>query len=123
MGLAITAAIQWIATGTLPGVWDWAAQHPASLLLTGLFYALAVSLPALLTGRLWVGGALVSLLGLPLSLIDFFKISINGAPLTLADFSMADQLGAVAGLAGDLTPPLDFFAPQRDWPSVWRCWG
>lgn len=109
MGLAITVAIQWITTGTLPGVWDWAAQHPASLLLTGLFYALAVSLPALLTGRLWVGGALISLLGLLLSLIDFFKISINGAPLTLADFSMADQLGAVAGLAGDLTPPLDFF--------------
>ena len=109
MGLAITLAVQWITNETLPSVWAWIVEYPASLLLTTLFYALAVAFAGLLAGRLWIGGILVSLLGLVLSLIDYFKININGAPLTLSDFSMADQLGTVAGLAGDLTPPLDFF--------------
>ena len=41
--------------------------------------------------------------------MDYFKNAINGTPLELADFGLAKQAGNVAGLAGDLTPPEDFY--------------
>jgi len=109
VGLAVTVAVQWITGGTLPGVWYWFVKYPANLLMTVLMYALAAAALGALTGKLWLSGALVGLAGLLLALVDYFKIAINGSPLELADFGMAGQLGTVAGLAGELTPPLDFW--------------
>lgn len=109
MGLAITVAIQWITGGTLPGIWNWASKYPANLLMTTLLYALAVAILGALIGRLWISGALVGLAGLLLALVDYFKIAINGSPLELADFGMAGRIGAIAKVAGELIPPLDFW--------------
>lgn len=112
MGLAVTAAMQWIALGTLPGVWEWARTYPGHLLMTALLYAVPVYLLGTLTGRLWIAALPVGAVGLILALVDYFKNAINGTPLELADFGLATQAGNVAGLAGDLTPPEDL------WPAL-----
>lgn len=109
MGLAVTAAMQWIAVGTLPGVLEWVRAYPGHLLMTALLYAVPVYLLGTLTGRLWVAALPVGFAGLALALVDWFKNTINGTPLELADFGLAAQAGNVAGLAGDLTPPEDFW--------------
>ena len=109
MGLAVTVAVQWTVSGTLPAVWGWIVKYPANLAMTTLLYGVAVAVLGALTGRLWISGALVGLAGLLLALVDYFKLAINGSPLELADFGLAAQLGTVAGLAGDLTPPADFW--------------
>lgn len=109
MGLAVTAAMQWIALGTLPAILEWAAAYPGHLLMTALLYAVPVYILGTLTGRLWIAALPVGALGLALALVDYFKNAINGTPLELADFGLATQAGNVAGLAGDLTPPEDFY--------------
>lgn len=109
MGLAITAAMQWIALGTLPAIAEWARTYPAHLLMTALLYAVPVFFLGTLTGRLWTAAIPVGAAGLILALVDYFKNAINGTPLELADFGLAAQAGNVAGLAGDLTPPEDFW--------------
>jgi len=109
IGLAATVAVQWITGGTLPGVWYWCVKYPGNLLLTALLYAVAAAALGALTGRLWVSGALVGLAGTLLALVDYFKIAINGSPLQLADFGMIGQIRAVAGVAGSLIPPSDFW--------------
>ncbi len=109
MGLAVTAAMQWISLGTLPAVLEWAKSYPGHLLMTALLYAVPVYLLGTLTGRLWIAAIPAGAFGLILALVDYFKNAINGTPLELADFGLAAQAGNVAGLAGDLTPPKDFW--------------
>ena len=109
MGLAVTAAMQWIALGTLPAILDWTRAYPAHMLMTALLYAVPVYLLGTLTGRLWIAAIPVGVVGLILALVDYFKNAINGTPLELADFGLAAQAGNVADLAGDLTPPEDFY--------------
>lgn len=109
MGLAVTAAMQWIALGTLPAVLEWAAASSSSVLMTALLYAVPVYILGTLTGRLWIAALPAGAVGLILALVDYFKNAINGTPLELADFGLATQAGNVAGLAGDLTPPEDFY--------------
>ena len=109
MGLAVAVAMQWTGLGTLTLVWEWVRTYPAHLAMTALLYAVPVFLLGALTGRLWLGAVPVGLLGLILALVDYFKNAVNGTPLELADFGLAAQAGNVAGLAGDLTPPEDFF--------------
>ena len=109
MGLAVAVAVQWVVTGSLSIVREWFEKQPSYLLLTACLYGAAVWLLGVLTGRLWLSGALVGLAGLALSLVDYFKNAINGTPLVLADFGLAAQLGEVAGVAGDLRPPEDFW--------------
>ncbi|WP_297871448.1 LTA synthase family protein [uncultured Oscillibacter sp.] len=109
MGLAVAVAMQWTGLGTLTLVWEWVRTYPAHLVMTALLYAVPVFLLGALTGRLWLGAVPVELLGMILALVDYFKNAVNGTPLELADFGLAAQAGNVAGLAGDLTPPEDFF--------------
>ena len=109
MGMAVAVAMQWTGLGTLTLVWEWVRTYPAHLAMTALLYAVPVFLLGALTGRLWMGAVPVGLLGLILALVDYFKNAVNGTPLELADFGLAAQAGNVAGLAGDLTPPEDFF--------------
>ena len=109
MGLAVTGAMQWISIGTLPGVAEWALDYPGHLLMTALLWAAPVWVLGSLTGRLWLAALPAGALGLILALVDYFKNAINGTPLELADFGLAKQAGNVAGLAGDLTPPEDFY--------------
>lgn len=109
MGLAIGVAMQWVATGSLGDVREWFEKWPTYLLLTGLLYGGAVFIAGALTGRLWLAAAVVGAVGLTLSLVDYFKTAINGTPLQLADFGLASQLGDVAGVAGELRPPEDFW--------------
>ena len=109
MGAAVAVSVQWIITGSLSLVWEWAEKWKTFLPLTILLYSAAVYLMGALAGRLWLSGILVSVVGLGLALVDYFKIAINGAPLCLADFGLAAQLGNVAGVAGDLHPPVDFW--------------
>ena len=109
MGLAVTGAMQWISIGTLPGVLEWVRDYPAHLLMTALLWAVPVYILGALTGRLWLAALPVGAAGLILALVDYFKNAINGTPLELADFGLAAQAGNVAGLAGDLTPPEDFY--------------
>ena len=109
MGLAITAAMQWISIGTLPGVLEWAADYPGHLATTALLWAVPVAVLGALTGRLWLAALPVGAVGLILALVDYFKNAINGTPLELSDFGLAGAAGNVAGLAGDLTPPEDFY--------------
>ena len=109
MGLAVGAAMQWISLGTLPGVLEWAGDHPGHLAMTALLWAVPTGILGTLTGRLWAAAVPVGAAGLILALVDWFKNAINGTPLELADFGLAAQAGDVAGLAGDLTPPEDFW--------------
>lgn len=109
MGLAVAGAMQWISIGTLPGVLEWAGDYPTHLLMTALLWAVPVYALGTLTGRLWTATLPVGVVGLILALVDYFKNAINGTPLELADFGLAKQAGNVAGLAGDLTPPGDFY--------------
>lgn len=109
MGLAVTLAMQWIALGTLPAIWEWAAAYPGHLLMTALLYTVPVYILGTLTGHLWIAAIPVGAAGMILALVDYFKNAINGTPLELADFGLAAQAGNVAGLAGDLTPPEDFW--------------
>lgn len=109
MGLAIACAMQWIAIGTLPGVLEWARDYPGHLAMTALLWAVPMYALGSLTGRLWIAALPVGAVGLILALVDYFKNAINGTPLELADFGLAGAAGDVAGLAGDLTPPEDFY--------------
>ena len=86
MGLAVTAAMQWIAIGTLPGVLEWARDYPGHLAMTALLWAVPVYVLGTLTGRLWLASLPVGAAGLILALVDYFKTAINGSPLELADF-------------------------------------
>lgn len=109
MGTAVTVAVQWVISDTLPAVFWWAEHYPGPFWMTVFLYSAAVFTGGALTGRLWASGAAVGAVGLILALVDYFKNAINGTPLTLEDFGLAAQAGDVAGLAGDLTPPQDFW--------------
>ena len=110
MGLAVTVAVQWIVTGSVfQEVWTWFVESPGYLLLTGLLYGVVIAFLGAATGSLAAGGAITAVLALILSLVDYFKNAINGTPLEAADFGMAGQLGEVAGVAGELRPPKDFW--------------
>ena len=110
MGLAAAVAVQWVVTGSIgKEVWPWFSENPGYLLLTALLYAAVTALLGFVTGHLAIAGGIVGFLALALSLVDYFKNAINGTPLELADFGLAAQLGQVAGVAGDLTPPVDFW--------------
>ena len=109
MGLAVAVAVQWVVTGSLSLVWEWFLKWPTYLLLTGLLYSAVVFFLGTLTGRLWLAALVTGALGLILALVDYFKTAINGTPLELADFGLATQLGEVAGVAGELQPPEDFW--------------
>lgn len=98
MGFADAAALE-----------AWTAERPAMLTLTALLCALAVFVVGTVLGRLWLSTLLVGTAGMVLALVDYFKTAINGEPLTLADFGLITQLGEVAGVAGDLTPPPVFW--------------
>ncbi len=109
MGTAIAVAVQWVISDTLPAVRWWAEHYPGQMVMTILIYTIPVYVLGALTGRLWLSGALVGAVGLILALVDYFKTAINGMPLALEDFGLAGNAGNVAGLAGDLTPPEDFW--------------
>ncbi len=109
MGAAIAISVLYINYGSRGSLEAWADKYPTYLLLTALLYALAVFTVGAALGRLWLGGALTGMAALTVSMVDYFKTAINGTPLTLADFGLATQLGEVAGVAGDLTPPRQFW--------------
>lgn len=109
MGTGITLAVQMVDLKTLPATWHWSLTNPANFLMTVMIYSLAVYVLGALTGKLWIGAIPVGLVGLILALVSYFKNAINGTPLNLADFGLAAQAGNVAGLAGDLNPPMDFW--------------
>ena len=109
MGLALGVAMQWVATGSLAEVWEWFTKWPTYLLLTGILYGLAVFALGALLGRIWLSAVLVGAAAMVLCLVDYFKNAINGTPLELADFGLAAQAGEVAGVAGELRPPTDFW--------------
>lgn len=109
MGLGTAVAVQWIVTGSLSVVWEWFVKWPSYLLLTALLPGTAVLALGALMGRLWPAGVLVAGVSVILSLVDYFKNAINGTPLSLADFGLAAQLGQVAGVAGELKPPVDLW--------------
>ena len=109
MGLAVAVMVLWLNFDSLSKVLEWTGKHPSYLVLTALIYALLAYLFSALTGRLWIGALITSVLGMGLALTDYLKSAINGTPLSLADFGLVTQLGEVAGVAGDLTPPRDFY--------------
>lgn len=109
MGLAAAVAVQWVVTGSLSTVWAWFVKYPGYLPMNALLYGILVYVLGAALGRLWLSGAIVGALSLILALVDYFKTAINGTPLELADFGLATQLGQVAGVAGSLRPPEDFW--------------
>ena len=110
MGFAAAVAVQWVVTGSIgKEVLPWFVENPGYLLLTGLLYGVMIALLGTVTGSLAVSGGIVAFVGIALSLVDHFKNAINGTPLELADFGLATQLGQVAGVAGELKPPVDFW--------------
>ena len=109
MGAVIAVLVQWVISDTLPAVRWWAEHYPGQMVMTVLIYAAPVYILGALTGRLWLSGLLTGAVGLVLALVDYFKTAINGMPLELADFGLAAKAGNVAGLAGNLTPPEDFW--------------
>ena len=109
MGLGTAIAVLWINFESLATVAKWAAKYVTYIPLTAILYAVPIFLLAVVFNRLWLSGLLVSVAALIMALVDYFKTAINGTPLELADFGLAGNLGEVAGVAGDLTPPVDFW--------------
>lgn len=109
MGAVVMAAVGWTYYGSFETLWTWYLKFPTYPVLNSLMYGLAVYVLGTLLGRLWLSGAIVGLSACLLSLVDYFKNSINGVPLVLADFGLAAQLRGVASLAGDLRPPASFW--------------
>lgn len=110
MGLAAAVAVQWVVTGSIGReVLPWFLEAPGYLFLTALLYGAVIALVGAVTGSLAVSGGFTAAAALTLSLVDYFKNAINGTPLELADFGLAAQLGQVAGVAGELRPPVDFW--------------
>ena len=109
MGMAVAVAVQWVITGSVGDIREWFEKWPTYLLLTGVLCGAVVFTLGALLGRLWLSALLVGAAGLVLALVDYFKTTINGTPLALADFGLAAQLGDVAGVAGELHPPEDFW--------------
>ena len=100
MGMAVAVAVQWVVMGSLPAVEEWFLKWPTHLLLSGLLCGAVVFTLGALLGRLWLSTVLVGAAGLALALVDYFKTTINGTPL---------ELGDVAGVAGTLRPPENFW--------------
>lgn len=109
MGFAIAMAVLWINFDSLDAVRVWAEKYTTYIPLTALIYAVIVYVLGAAIGRLWLAGVLTGVSALILALVDYFKTAINGTPLSLADFGLATQLGEVAGVAGSLRPPVDFW--------------
>ena len=109
MGIAVAVAVQLIPCTTLHEVRMWVEKSPGRFAMTALIYTVPVYVLGALTGRLWLAGIPVGAVGLILAQVDAFKNAINGTPLELADFGLAAQAGDVAGLAGNLTLPEDFW--------------
>ena len=114
LGAAVTAAMESVCAGSSGKMRTWALKYTDNFMLTAVLYAVIACLVGALSDRLWLGGALVSLAALALSLTDYFKQSIDGAPLVLADFGLADRAGAVADIAGSLWPPGIFWQAALD---------
>ena len=109
MGLAVTVSVQLIPCTTLNEVRIWAEASPGRFYLTWIICTVPLYVLGALTGRLWLAGIPIGAVGLILAQVDAFKNKINGTPLELADFGLAGQAGDVAGLAGDLVLPEDFW--------------
>lgn len=109
MGLGAAIAVLWINFESLATVAKWADKYVTYIPLTAILYAVPIFLLAVVFNRLWLSGLLVSVAALIMALVDYFKTAINGTPLELADFGLAGNLGEVAGVAGELTPPVDFW--------------
>lgn len=109
MGLAIAIAVLWLNFDSLSTVASWAKKYTTYVPLTALLYAVPIFLLGAAFGRLWLSSLLVGSVGMILALVDYFKNMINGTPLELADFGLASKLSQVAGVAGDLVPPIDFW--------------
>ena len=121
MGLATAVMVLWLNFDSLSKVAEWIGKHPSYLLLTALIYGLLTYLLGALIGRLWISALIVSILGMGLALTDYLKTAINGTPLSLADFGLVTQLGEVAGVAGDLTPPAISSLALQPFSSAWPC--
>ena len=109
MGLGTAIGVLWINFESLTTLAEWADKYVTYIPLTALLYAVPIYLLGVLFNRLWLSGLLVSVAAMILALVDYFKTAINGTPLELADFGLATQLGEVAGVAGELRPPVDFW--------------
>lgn len=110
MGTAIALMVLWINFDqSYPTLMKWINKYDEYFPFTAAIYTMAVFVLGVALNRLWAAGAIVAAAGMVLTLIDYFKLTINGTPLTLEDFGLATKLGEVAGVAGDLTPPYDFW--------------
>jgi len=109
MGYVITRAVLPVNFPDAAELVKWMDKYPNYIALTTLIYGLLTAVLGAVTGQLWLGGAVTGAAAMALSLVNYFKTAINGTPLSLADFGLATQLGEVAGVAGDLTPPEGFW--------------
>lgn len=104
-GIAITFAVEWIIRGDWHQVLAWCISSPTVFFLTALFYGGAALFLGFLTSQLWIGSLCVSVVGITLALVSYFKFNINGTPLSMEDFGMSGQLNQVVDVAGNLTLP------------------
>ena len=113
MGLAITASVEAVRTGSFMEMCAWAGERIGSFFLSGLLYGTVLALLGAIVGRLWLSGLVVSVVALAASLVNYLKLRIDGTPLVLSDFGLIGQAGDIAGVAGELNPPDAF------WRSIW----
>lgn len=109
MGLVTALLVLWLNYEVLSVLCAWLAESLGALALTALLYGVAIYVVSAAVGRLWLGGAIVGISGVILALVNYFQTAINGTPLSLVDFGLITQLGDVAGVAGSLVPPRDFW--------------
>lgn len=99
--LAAILACQLVSFQDLPAAWAWLTASPKT---TVMYYTLLLLIQAALIGltRLsGLAGLLAALPPLALTLVSYFKASVNGEPLTLADLGMASNLKDIAGFAAE----------------------
>ncbi|MEG2455681.1 MAG: sulfatase-like hydrolase/transferase [Oscillospiraceae bacterium] len=97
-GLELAAAVELISSQSLRGTFAWLAQQPLQVLAGTFFFGLLICFFAFLSRNLFVGGLIVSLVGLILCFVNYFKVLITNVPLSITDLLLAGQVGDIAAL-------------------------
>ncbi len=79
--------VGWVGKLGKPGFW-----------CTALLLGLLITTLNLLAHHLLVGGVLISVLSLGITLVNYYKVAMTITPLSIGDFTLIGNLGSIVGL-------------------------
>ncbi len=130
----VLAAVEGMSRGSLGAVWTWCLAQPAAVALTLVsFLAFEVIFTAL-TGRLWLGVLIPSVVAVGFGIANYCKLVVNGTVLVLSDLVMAahlptlmgflpSEIGVPVGVAlGTVAAVILCAVTTQPLPENWRTW-